>query len=141
MQPLTDAQIAEYDRRFKAGAVLWFWTIHHSEIVQPLSKPLSHRIDYIKTEKPEHEHATRLRALQPVKGPLPEACGEAGRAYDEAWRACDKPWGAYDKARRAYDETLHVAYPELLAQLRSEYPDHPWDDATKRLKFPEAAQV
>ena len=48
------------------------WHVHHGTLWEVLTEPIKNRIAYIKSDKPKHEVATRLRLLKPIIGPLPE---------------------------------------------------------------------
>jgi len=85
------------------------WHIHHMVLVEPMTEPIENRIAFIRTNKPKHEVATRLRLLKPVQGVLPVAVVEARKAYVEA--------------RKAYDE-------EIDALHAIECPNCPWDGHT-----------
>ena len=81
------------------------------------------RIDYIKCNKPEGEHALRLRLLQVVPlSELPKAVVEAVEAWDEA-RA-----EAWDGAR----DNFHIACADHKVELEALHKklcvaDCPWD--------------
>ena len=47
-----------------------YWHIHHEVLMEYLTEPLKNRIEYIKTNKPEHERDIRLKLLKAVKAPL-----------------------------------------------------------------------
>jgi tetratricopeptide (TPR) repeat protein len=90
------------------------WHIHHDQLVEPLTEPISKRRAYIKEYKPKHERPTRLRLLKVVRGKLPQPVLTAGAAYDKAWAAYDKAWAAYHKAWAAYDKA-RAAYDKAWA--------------------------
>lgn len=107
-----------------------YWHIYHDVLLEWTTEPIEHRIEYIQTEKPEHERALRLRLLRPVRGSLPASVVEARRAVVEAWRA-------YGEARRAYAATLSAHADEINALHAQECePDCSWDGQTI---FPEGA--
>jgi hypothetical protein len=94
------------------------WWIHHGKMLEWSYEDLDTRALYILESKPRSEWETRMDAMRPVVGKLPEevveACrahneagrahNEAGRAYDEACRAYNEAYRAYNEAYRAYDE-------------------------------------
>ena len=47
-----------------------YWHIHHEVLMEYLTEPLKNRIEYIKTNKPEHERDIRLKLLKAVKAPI-----------------------------------------------------------------------
>ena len=154
MKPLTDEQIAAIDARFESGETVWMWCIHHSVLCEPLSEPLSNRIKFINEHKEASERPIRLLALQPTMGPPPEVlvrahadCNKAHADFDKA-RAdygkarCDKgradygkAWADYRNSLADYGKAWADCAPELLAQLRREYMDHPWDDEQGQINF------
>ncbi len=91
-----------------------FWHLHHDVICEPATEPIRSRIEYIKTEKPKHELALRLKLLRPVRGKLPEevvkacvACATASAACATASAACDPAaFGLWDTACSAHDPSL-----------------------------------
>ena len=101
----------------------FFWHIHHTILVEPLTEPLENRVEYIKAEKPKWEVETRLRLMQPVKGRLPET-------YVKAWEAYVKAWEAYNKAREAYDKAREACMPEIEALHSAECLNCPWNGET-----------
>ena len=128
MKPLTDEQIAAIDARFESGETVWMWCIHHSVLCEPLSEPLSNRIKFINEHKEASERPIRLLSLQPMMEPPPEVLVRAHADYNKAHADCDKARADYNKARADYA-------PELLAQLRLEYMDHPRDDEQGQINF------
>jgi len=139
----------------KNGSAAFAWHVHHTELIEPLTKPLEVRQEYIRKNKPIAEHELRLRLLKPVQGPISrvyykagkayvkawiayeeagKACAkawiayeEAGKAYDKEWTAFDKAWTVYDEARRVYDEAGKVCHDDIIALHQLECPDCPWD--------------
>jgi len=106
------------------------WHVHHDILVEPLTEPIKVRREFIRSSKPPHEVATRLRLLKAVKGRLPAKLVEAMKAYDEAWKAYVKAWKAYDEALTAYDEAWKAAMPAILKLHAKECPNCPWDGET-----------
>jgi len=94
----------------------YYWHIHHSTLLEPLTEPLGNRIEYIKKYKPEDEQELRLKLIKPVKGKIPIKVAKAGKASDKAWTASDKAWEASVKARKAYDKVR-----EASAKVREAY--------------------
>ena len=131
----------------------WFWAIHHSVIVEKLSEPLLNRVEYILTQKPNHEREIRLDAIRPVKNDkvFSAAWAEHDKVCSAAWveynKACSAAWAEHDKVRSAasaeynkvcsaagaeYDKVRSAAWAEYekacSAAWDKEYPDHPkWD--------------
>lgn len=132
MNPLTQTQIAEIDKRFEAGESIWMWCIHHAERAEPLNQPLSDRIKYIQTHKPKHERETRLRWLQPVQQPkqLPKEYRKAGEAYAKAHTMHKAARAAYygqststptEKTRDAYHATTSAAAAAWAARQKARH--------------------
>ena len=94
----------------------FYWHIHHTTLMEPLTEPIKNRIAFIKSDKPKHERKTRLRLMKPVKGKLPVKLIEARDAHYEAR-------DAYDKARDAYK-------PQVEKLHAKECPNCPWDGTT-----------
>ena len=122
------------------------WHVHHEIFLEPCYG-YDERAKYIRTEKPSHEQALRLRLFKVVKGQLPQEVveagkpfgkagktfdeagkayreaektfNEAGKAYFKAEKAFNKAGKAYFKARKAYDEA-EKAYREVLSNHRDE---------------------
>lgn len=114
------------------------WHIHHTVLVEALTRSIAGRQGVIKTEKPLNEQKLRLRLLKPVKGKLPEAFVRAATALEEAKAASyDTPhrWQAIDTASlvlRKKRRTCAVAINKLHQQ---ECLQCPWD-ARRRNIFP-----
>ena len=94
-----------------------WWCIHHEVKLEPLSEPIENRARYIREAKAEHEIETRLRAMRPVTGALPEPM----RRVDAEWRRVDSE---------------HAA--EIDALWAVECADVPW--GPDGLVFPEVAR-
>src|SRR3990167_1564814 len=99
------------------------WHIHHDILVEPLTESIEARREFIRSSKPPHEVATRLRLLKVVKGRLPAKLVEAGKAYDEAW-------AAYNEARKVHVEALKAEMPAILKLHAKECPNCPWNGKT-----------
>ena len=71
------------------------------------AKEIRKRRAHIRTQKPEHERALRLRLLKIVKAPLPPQLFKA----DAAWAKADAAWvkadAAYYKASAAWDKVIN----------------------------------
>jgi len=137
----------------KAG---FYWLLHHDRIIE-WCYDLQERIDYIKKRKPANEIETRLKWMKPVKGKLPKAVIEAGKACDKVYRKAEKAYDnvrrahgkqAYDKAGEAYTKAAEVRIKaevacrealqdhkdEIEALHAKEQPGCPWNGST--LIFP-----
>ena len=68
------------------------------------AKEIRKRRAHIRTKKPEHERALRLRRLQVVKAPLPPQLAHPYAAWDQANAARDKARAAWNKASAARDK-------------------------------------
>ena len=115
----------------------FYWHIHHTFLVEPLTEPIKNRIGFIKENKAKKEIATRLRLMKPVKGKLPAKFVKAGAAYNKAWAtydkagaAYDKAWATYAKAWAAYDKAWAARKPQIEKLHAKECPDCPWDGKT-----------
>ena len=92
-------------RDYVAGGLYVFvWHVHHDRLAGPLTEPIANRVDWIISEKPEAEIATRLEWLRPVVGPLPRELVQARADYSKAYADCDKACADYDKARADYSK-------------------------------------
>ena len=100
----------------------FWWCIHHGIKLEPLAEPIEIRVRYIREGKAAHEVETRLRAMRPVAGALPEP---VQRVNAELRRVSDE-W------RRVYAE--HAA--EIDALFAAECADVPW--GPNGLVFPKA---
>ena len=114
-----------------------FWHIHHDTLLDWTHEPVEKRIEYIQMRKPEHEQATRLRLLKPVRGKLPDTLiqaeavhGQAWATYDRAKAAYDQAWATYDRAKAAYDQAYRAYLPAIEALHAQECPECPWDGCT-----------
>ena len=128
----------------------FYWHIHHTFLVEPLTEPIKNRIGFIKENKAKKEIATRLRLMKPVKGKLPAkfvkagaaynkagaTYDKAGAAYDKAWATYVKAWAAHVKAWAAYNKVWAACKPQIEKLHAKECPDCPWDGKTI---FPEEA--
>jgi cation transport regulator ChaB len=113
------------------------WMCHHEVLIEPLTNPFEHRINYILINKPENERAVRLRNFRPVKN---EAAVKSAR--DVYWAAV-KPaqevyWAATKSARDANDAAVKSAeevywaaikapQQPLVEVLDQEYPNNTWN--------------
>ena len=88
------------------------------------AKEIRERRAYIRTEKPEHEWALRLRLLKVVKAPLPSQLGKARAALDKANTALDKAYAALVKADATRDKA-NAAWVKAYAALVKAYAE--WD--------------
>ena len=66
------------------------------------AKEIRERREYIRTNKPEHERALRLRLLKVVKAPLPPQLVKARAAWIKAYAARDQAYAARDQAYAAW---------------------------------------
>ena len=109
--------------------------IHHTQLVEMFTEPQESREDYIRSEKPEGEHLTRLRLIGVIPDQyLPqevlaarEIFRQAWAAYNQARAAYSQAWAAYDQARAAYSQAW-AAYDQARAahdQARAAY-DQAW---------------
>ncbi len=95
-------------RPAKIGDLVWH--IHHDVLVEPLTEPIEARAEYIRAHKPEHERATRLRLMKPVRGSLPEVAkarakrDKADAEWAKAVAERDKADAELAKARAAWDK-------------------------------------
>jgi hypothetical protein len=117
---------------------LYFWHIHHDQLVEQADEPITQRREYILRHKPLAEQDTRLRLLRRVRDQVlvtrlveayDDARATASRALDDATATASK---AYDDAtataRKAYDDAtvpFFKAYVDAMAPVRKAY-----DDAT-----------
>ena len=128
------------------------WHVHHERILLEWCYDYDERAEYIRTEKPPHERALRLRLFQPVKGQLPQEVVEAGNTYSETWNALGEARNVHfgtrkvdDEAGKSYDEAQNAygkagkAYFKVLSSHKGEIealhadecrPDCPWDGMT-----------
>ena len=129
-----------------------YWLLHHGRLLEWTTEPVESRIEYIKTQKPTNEIATRLRWLRPVKNPgkLPlrvlEACADYNKACADYDKACtdylkaradyDKACTDYNKACADYDKACANHWPTIVALHKEECPGCPFDyEGTKELQF------
>ena len=75
------------------------WHVHHDNLVEVLTEPLSVRIAYIKAEKPYSEIALRLRLLKIVRGKLPKPVMAAGAGLNKPWANWEKAEDNWEKAK------------------------------------------
>jgi hypothetical protein len=149
----------------RALGSLW-WCIHHEVILEPLTEPIENRVRFIRERKAAHEVETRLRAMRPVKGPLPMEVQQAGAAWQQAyaaWRQAGAAWqqagaawqqayaawqqayaawqqayAAYQQADAAWRQALREHAPEIDALFAVECADVPW--GPDGLVFPESGK-
>jgi hypothetical protein len=107
--------------------------IHHDQWLEVLIEPASNRIDFILSNKPEHEQSERLRLFRPLtdtdyarlpadfrkactdylKADAASASVSAYAAYATAYAAYDDAYAAYAAAYAAYDKAS--SSPEMIA--------------------------
>ena len=80
------------------------------------AKEIRKRRAHIRTKKPEHERALRLRRLQVVKAPLPPQLAHPYAAWDQANAARDKARAAWNKASAARDKARVAWYKAYAAR-------------------------
>jgi hypothetical protein len=107
----------------------FYWHVHHDLLLEPLTEPLENRIEYVRKYKPKEQLETRLKWLAPVKGKLPKALIETGKAYKKAWEACKKACDV-NRAWATYEKAWFKHKPELEALHAKEHPGCPWDGKT-----------
>lgn len=73
--------------------------IHHAYACEKLTEPIENRIAYILAEKPQDEHALRLRLMRPTTA-------TAYKAWQDATATADK---AYHEATATAYKALHEA--------------------------------
>ena len=121
-----------YQRATKAQrklGTLWTW-IHHQVPLEGLTEPVENRVRCIKTQKPEHERATRLRAMAPFTGRLPAPVRRASAAWEKASAAWEKADAAREKADAAWEkahaalEKADAAWEKAHAALEKALADH-----------------
>ena len=101
-----------------------YWLLHHGRLLEWTTEPVESRIEYIKTQKPTNEIATRLRWLRPVKNP--------GKLPLRVLEAC----ADYNKACADYDKACANHWPTIVALHKEECPGCPFDyEGTKELQF------
>ena len=99
-----------------------YWHVHHEHLVGYM-RNYEERAEYIRKNKPQHEIATRLRLMQPIRG-VPESLVKLSA---ELAQATDSDWpNAYGNWYSAYCEAL----PALEALHAQECKDCPWDGRT-----------
>jgi len=97
------------------------WCCHHEVLIDLLTEPFMSRINYISSDKPSHEQATRFRSFRPVRiGPAKLI--KASNAYAKARNAYIKASNAYAKARNAYSIKTTVKF------LNKDWPDNTWSN-------------
>ena len=80
------------------------------------AKEIRKRRAHIRTKKPEHERALRLRRLQVVKAPLPPQLAHPYAAWDQANAAWYKARAAWNKASAARDKARVAWYKAYAAR-------------------------
>jgi hypothetical protein len=101
-----------------------YWLIHHGELLESTTEPISVRRAYVKQSKARNEVATRLRWMLPVKSPdlLPKSVIKA----DADWQK------AYADRQKAVNEN----WKNIVKRHRAECPGCPFDYEKKTLIFP-----
>jgi hypothetical protein len=97
----------------RAIGSLW-WCIHHQIKLEPLTEPVENRVKAIRETKAAHEQETRLRAMRPVIGPIPEPVQQASAAYWQASAACQQADAACQQASAAWQQA-YAAYWQAYA--------------------------
>jgi hypothetical protein len=82
------------------------WCCHHGILLEELTEAAQNRIDYIITDKPKNEQATRLRNFRPVRIELP---------------------AEWDKARAEWDKAHAESKDELTLLHNQDWPDNSWN--------------
>jgi hypothetical protein len=116
----------------------WAWCCHHSILLERLTEPASHRIDYIVGYKLPTEIERRLNNFRPVLSKLltrrldkaqdtrVKAWDACHKVHDKTWDARAKAWDGYFEALNAYDKAMEPS-PELLALHRIDVPHNTWN--------------
>jgi len=84
-----------------------YWHVYENVIVG-VCRNYDERVNYIKTEKPEHQREVLLRLFQPVRGSLPEEVVKAGQAHDKAEAVWDKARLAHLEAKRVRERAIQI---------------------------------
>jgi hypothetical protein len=103
----------------RALGSLW-WCIHHEVILEPLTEPIENRVRFIRERKAAHEVETRLRAMRPVKGPLPMEVQQAGAAWQQAYAAWRQAGAAWQQAGAAWQQA-YAAWQQAYAVYHQAY--------------------
>ena len=129
--------------------IKFYWHLHHDKLVEPLTKPIKNRIQYIKKHKPKETIKLRLKLLKPVRGKLPQELVKVWQKRDEAWKKRDEAEKKYEEARKKFEEAEEKYYeawekyneaeekykPQTLALHKKECPNCPWDEKQQTI-FP-----
>jgi hypothetical protein len=102
---------------------------HHATLIS-WGREYEERKQQILENKPESEHAARLRCMQTLTpemlADLPPALVQAWDAYAQAGDAYAQAGAAYDQAKAAYASELELWHSKHCAALRT--PEGcPWD--------------
>ena len=113
----------------------WYWCLHHSVKLE-WTHNIDERWDYIVAEKPPNEVPTRLAAIRPLRGELPQIVIDACKRQESLeadWLNSDDlimeryHYGAYVVALHAYFDII-ASSPEVAQLFNIECEDVPWDD-------------
>ncbi len=91
--------------------------VHHSGLpFEILTEPLEVRADYIKTDKPDHEVALRLRLLKVIEAEPPKSVAAVLAALADYGNVRAAAWADYGKGRAAawadYDKVRDAAWAD-----------------------------
>lgn len=111
----------------------WFAMLHHEQLFEPCeNRDVQERVDYVKSEKPQHERAVRLRNMMYL-GEMPEI--KALQLMRQAMAAvvCT-PYETRRPIEQAIDAVKRHMRKDVIAYVASHYPDHAWDERNNTIK-------
>ena len=99
---------------FKANPDTKFaWCCHHDVLIEALIEPWLNRVNYISSDKPKAEQASRFRSFRPVRVAL---------TYQ-----VDKAQIEYVKTLVEYNKALAEYHSELTLLHNQDWPDNTWN--------------
>ena len=106
---------------FKANPDTKFaWCCHHDVLIEALIEPWLNRVNYISSDKPKAEQASRFRSFRPVRVALTYQVVKAMAECVKALAERDKAWYVYDKVVTEY-------HSELTLLHNQDWPDNTWN--------------
>ena len=110
-----------------------WWCVHHQVRLEPLTEPIENRVRYIRENKFEHEVETRLRAMRPVTGALPEPVQRVNAEWQRVvaeWQRVVAEWQRVYAELQRVDAERQRVYAEHAAEIdalwAAECADVPW---------------
>lgn len=105
---------------------------HHDRFLELLTDDPENRIQYILSDKPEHERVERLNLFRPLKSEVSLKLKEAQNEYIKAYNKSREAWTQeiWVKYEEAWDKYAEINTSPKMLQLHKEICNCNWSEKT-----------